>query len=94
VDRDILRESDSTSARPAPIPKGKNTFAFTVEFAALNKPKIGAWDKGEIGQRLGQAWPCDARRDLRNMCDASYLLHCHECEQLARMQTRKGRFSP
>jgi hypothetical protein len=33
----IYCESDSTSARLAPIPKGKNTFAFTVEFAALNK---------------------------------------------------------
>jgi hypothetical protein len=46
----------------APIPAGKNTFSFPDEFAALNKPKIGAFEKGAIGQRLGQAWPCGAAR--------------------------------
>jgi hypothetical protein len=54
VDRDIWRESDSTSAAIAPIPKGKSTFAFTVEFAALNKPKIAASDRGAIGQNLAK----------------------------------------
>jgi hypothetical protein len=53
VDREIVRESDFTSAGMAPIPVGKNTFSFPDEFAALNKPKIGAWNKGAIGQRLG-----------------------------------------
>jgi hypothetical protein len=41
---------------------GKNTFSFSDEFAALNKPKIGAWNKGAIGQRPGQDWPCGAAR--------------------------------
>jgi hypothetical protein len=92
LDRDILRESDFTSARLAPITKGKNTFAFTVEFAALNKPKIGARDKRCYRPRLGEAWPCGARRDRRNMCKASYLLISHECKQLPRMHPRKARF--
>jgi hypothetical protein len=38
----------------APIQKGKSTFAFTVEFAALNKPKIAASDRGAIGQNLAK----------------------------------------
>jgi hypothetical protein len=97
VDRDIVRESDRAREWPTPIPTGKNTRAPSVEFAALNKPKIAGWDNGAIGQRLGQLGVVAraAIREIcakRNMCKASYLLISPECQQLARMQTRKALF--
>jgi hypothetical protein len=91
LDRDILRESDFTSARLAPITKGQNTFAFTVEFAALNKPKIGAWDKGDRPKTWSSLALWRAPRSAKYV-QCIVLLHSHECEQLARMQTRKARF--
>jgi hypothetical protein len=60
----------------APIPVGKNTFSFPDEFAALNKPKIGAWNKGAIGQRLGQFGLVERRAAIWR----------------TRMQPRKARF--
>jgi hypothetical protein len=94
VDRDLLRECDSTRAGMAPIPMGKNTFASPDESVSSNNPKIEARDKGAIDRRLCQAWSCGMRRELRNMCKASYLLISPEYKQLSRMQTRKVRFRP
>src|SRR6202047_2307307 len=104
VDRDILREGDSTRAGPTPIPKGKNTFAFTVEFAALYRPKIGARDKGDRPKTWPSSalWraPRSAKRDPRNMSNASYLLHStnanssQECKHARRGSAEESQALP